>query len=422
MRYGLPALAIEGALLGLISLHHPFQQLTVFLLLAFTAFIAYIVSLCFAWHDKDAGHGAVLLLLVAAVIFRITLLSFPHGGDMNRYLWEGRLQIHGINPFTFAPQDPEVTHLRDSIWDGINGKPYASIYPPLSQFVFLACTAMGGGFTLFKAVFSVFDLLTGVFLLLIVRQQGAPSLRALAYLWCPQVIFSIAARGHLDSIQTFFVVLAIYLFRKEEVKWSAFTLGLAIMSKSLAALLLPVFWLHAQRKRDLWPAALPLLFYLPYAGAGYGLIDSLIFMGVGAHDTDPGVGGFPWITNASLYPLLTGFQRIPYLVYVVAAICYFIVVLRARSVEDGCFAAWACFLVFTPTFHPWYFVAIAPFLALRWQPDWLALSGLLFLYFSFWTSGDWRPIAWIPLLEYIPFYFLMLLTWKMKYRGSAFMK
>ncbi len=79
--------------------------------------------------------------------------------------------------------------------------------------------------------------------------------------------------------------------------------------------------------------------------------------------------------------------------------------------EHAAFGAWAVFLVFTPTFHPWYFVGLAPFLALRWRPAWLLLSCTLFFYYSFIMTGAWRPIEWMPLLEYAPFYAMLGWVW-----------
>ena len=52
----------------------------------------------------------------------------PHApdvsGDINRYVWDGRVQAEGINPYRYAPDDPVLARLRDGeVYPGINRKP-----------------------------------------------------------------------------------------------------------------------------------------------------------------------------------------------------------------------------------------------------------------------------------------------------------
>ena len=52
--------------------------------------------------------------------------------DMYRYVWDGRVQVAGINPYRYVPADPALQSLRDdAIYPHINRADIArTIYPP----------------------------------------------------------------------------------------------------------------------------------------------------------------------------------------------------------------------------------------------------------------------------------------------------
>ena len=65
--------------------------------------------------------------------------------DIYRYIWDGRVQAAGINPYRYVPKAPELAQLRDAaIFPLINRASYApTIYPPVAQAIFLAITRLG---------------------------------------------------------------------------------------------------------------------------------------------------------------------------------------------------------------------------------------------------------------------------------------
>ena len=62
--------------------------------------------------------------------------------DIFRYVWDGRVQAAGINPYRHVPADAALQHLRDdAIYPYINRADYApTIYPPMAQIVFFLVT------------------------------------------------------------------------------------------------------------------------------------------------------------------------------------------------------------------------------------------------------------------------------------------
>src|SRR4051812_45769667 len=63
--------------------------------------IAYVVWLARIWPVVEVDPRVFRLALVLAVLFRVPLAVSPVGADsdMVRYLWDGRVQQHGLNPF-----------------------------------------------------------------------------------------------------------------------------------------------------------------------------------------------------------------------------------------------------------------------------------------------------------------------------------
>ena len=95
------------------------------------AFFAYVAALAASRGLKGRRLLAALLLAVA---WRAALLPSPPllSEDVYRYLWEGRIQSHGGNPY--APEDRATAEkwepLRDDLWRLMANKRFTAVYPP----------------------------------------------------------------------------------------------------------------------------------------------------------------------------------------------------------------------------------------------------------------------------------------------------
>ncbi len=103
---------------------------------------------------------AGLLLFGFAALFRLLLVATPPSlsDDIHRYVWDGRVQAAGINPFLHPPDSEELRALRDEGWSKVNHPAIRTIYPPLAQGVFALAAAGGLRERGFKAVLCLFDL------------------------------------------------------------------------------------------------------------------------------------------------------------------------------------------------------------------------------------------------------------------------
>ncbi len=116
----------------------PTRDVGVFLGLTAVASLAYLISLgLVAWGGHATNRVLVLCLLLAAA-WRIPLLLGPPllSTDIYRYVWDGRVQRLGHNPYVSAPADPALQHLHTPLTARTEHADLPTIYPPFAELVF----------------------------------------------------------------------------------------------------------------------------------------------------------------------------------------------------------------------------------------------------------------------------------------------
>src|SRR5438132_1717203 len=215
-----------------------------------------------------AARSTLIIVIVLAVLFRLSLLFFPPylSDDIYRYVWDGRVQAAGINPYRYIPADAALEQLRDhEIYPRINRRDYArTIYPPMSEAVFFLTTRISETVTWMKATMVLFEALAVWALAVLLASLGLPRQRILLYAWHPLVVWEFAGSGHADSIAIAFIALALLARRRESEIGTGFTLAGATLGKAFPFVLFPAFY-----KR--WSWKVPPVFlttsvvgYLPY--------------------------------------------------------------------------------------------------------------------------------------------------------------
>ena len=88
-----------------------------------------------AWTVSVRPSRVSMAVAMRAITFAAPpLLS----SDMYRYVWDGRVQLAGINPYRYLPDAPELAFLRDAaVFPHINRADYApTIYPPAAEMLY----------------------------------------------------------------------------------------------------------------------------------------------------------------------------------------------------------------------------------------------------------------------------------------------
>jgi hypothetical protein len=136
-----------------------------FLKLVLIQLTIYFAVVWLSLRTKDSRQ-ILLLGLIFAALFRISILFSPPylSDDLYRYVWDGRVQSAGINPYRYIPADESLVKLRDDkIYPNINRREYArTIYPPVAEGAFLLITRISESVTWMKAAMVGFEAIAGL--------------------------------------------------------------------------------------------------------------------------------------------------------------------------------------------------------------------------------------------------------------------
>ena len=387
------------------------QETYPYFLLAYLAMGAPWLAACHVTHRRGIRHGPGLgVILGVAVVMRLAfLVAEPTlSDDVFRYVWDGRVQHAGINPYRFAPDAPELAELRepadetDAIFSGVNNKDIPTIYPPFMQMAFFAVTAISERIVAMKLFFVLSDLATVLVLIAILGSLGLPASRVVAFAWSPLVVVEVAGSGHNDALAVLCMMTALAGILQGRGAASMGALALSGLAKLVGFALSPLFVRHVSPRAILVLPIVTVALSLPYAGAS-----SLAFRGIAQY-------GARWRGNDGLFHLLyvaTGSLTAAKIV-VAAALVALVLVLVARGTHPlrGTYVTVSAILVLMTTVHPWYLLWVAPFLAIYSSPAWSYLSlAVVLSYHAAYLSTPgvpWEDAVWVKLLEYVPFFAL----------------
>lgn len=356
-------------------------------------------------------------VFVFGVLFRLAVLPAPPSlsTDMFRYVWDGRLTLHGINPYRWTPNAQSLRFLRDPIWEVMEYKPYQTIYMPVSQAFFALGNALFGNNLIgYKAIYTLFDIGVMWVLMRLLRRLGRPEIGVIWYAWCPLPVTEIALAGHQDVVGVFFLLLTFRLaLRPRTVPWAAVTLVASVLTKGFALLLLPLFCRTFGRRFTLAAGAallylgMPMWVYLPEFL--HGMTQYLDNVHVNASL----FYGF----NAALTPITRFHDQIAKVVsdvLILAAVAWsaWRPAERIDDILHRSFVVLAVTLLVVPSLFPWYLIwllVLVPLVGRRPSLAFVLLSGLVVFMYTYYIAQ--MAYWWTPLAEYGPFYAVLVWEW-----------
>jgi hypothetical protein len=362
---------------------------------------------------ENASRSLILMIVLFGIIFRLCLIpSEPAvlSRDMYRFIWDGRVQQNGINPYQYAPGADELANLRDDrIYPNINRKEYPTLYPAGAQLFFRLFYALAGdSVTGFKGIMVLFDTLTVMVLIALLRTHGFARSRIIVYAWNPLVIFEIAYSGHLEGLTVFLVVAALYLSASHKKIPGVIVLALSAAVKMYPALLLAAFLNRGDRIKGLLTfVSTIVLLYLPFLGAG-GKISGFLPVYLKNRYESFNLG-----LKYLLMRLIPGldYYLLSWLFILALAVAGVIVFLKDKQNIEVLRAAYiltGLLMILMPaSLHPWYVILIIPFLAFYPNPAWLIFSCTVTLSYLKYVSPQGIMPTWILLVEYLPLFALL---------------
>ena len=360
--------------------------------------MAYLLAIRELFSTPSFPHSVIIIGLVLAALWHVPFLLTPPGSDddIHRYLWDGRVQRLGYNPYIVVPSDPALGALHTPETRTLNNPGVPSPYPAGAQLFFRAVTAIHESIYAFKVAFVVCDLAIVLVLLDVLRSSRQATHWVLAYAWNPLLATGVAGSGHIDIVGTLLLLVSAAALWRRWRAVAALSFALAVAVKLLPIVLLPLYWRRVRIRDAALAAAVVGLLYVPFLNHGRIPIGSLGTYVERFRFNDP---VFATLERVAAPQLVVGF----------AVLVGFLTAIWLRSKAQAWSSdafAWpmAASLLCAPVVYPWYLLWLLPFVRSASTLPIIIWTVSIIPTYYVWhlrTLGRaWLVPGWIMMLEY----------------------
>ena len=320
--------------------------------------MVYLLAIREFFATPRFGRRVVVIGLVLAAAWHIEFLRVPSGDDddddIHRYVWDGRLQRLGYNPYLVVPSDPAVKGLHTSETRNLNNPDLPSPYPPGALLFFRAVTAIHESVSALKIAFVMCDFGIALVLLDLLQTSGRGAHWVLAYAWHPLLATEVAGSGHIDIVGTLLLVISVAALARRWRAIAALTFGLAVAVKFLPIVLLPLYWKRVRIRDAALAAVVVGLLYVPFLNHGRIPTGSLGRYVQSFRFNGPVFAALDQVAPPQLLVALAVFVGLVTAIWLRSTV---------RKWSPDVFA-WpmAASLVCAPVVFPWYLLWLLPFL------------------------------------------------------------
>jgi alpha-1,6-mannosyltransferase len=206
-------------------------------------------------------HVSLALVMLVGLIMRALWFGQapPLEDDFQRYMWDGGVLAHGMNPYRYSPWSlsqasvPPVGYdalvaAGRSVLERINFPDLRTMYPSTAQAAF----ALAHWIAPFKidglrVVFWFAELATCALMMALLDDMRASPVWAVLYWWNPLPVFMLAGIAHVDALVPPFVLGALWLANRDRYVSALVCACLGAGVKIWPVLLVPLLM------RPLWP-------------------------------------------------------------------------------------------------------------------------------------------------------------------------
>jgi len=381
-------------------------------------------AMLLAWRTaKSLGAAAYRPLLITGVVARVLLVPVaPYTThDVQRYLWDGAVALHGEDPYRLAPREQRLAPLRSEFPTPPEHVAYPTLYPPAALAVFALAAALGPTLGIFAikfmlAVASLVLLWIMARLLTERKQQQHLALVALS----PLLVLEGGVGGHIDLLAACALAAGLWAWQRARVDFAGLALGCGtLLTLAPGLLLLP--WAaskvgKASRTKLVAACALSL-------SLGYG---AALLLGLRPWGS---LGTFllKWRFGSPLGAVLPAAVA-PWLTVAITALGLCFVTLWARRLPPNRLAPVLLVtlvvpLLASPVLFPWYLSILVPVLALRpswFVIAWMSAAPLTYQAIDRFDLGHgWVPAAWPLWAVAVAWVVGAALDWRQAKRGDV---
>jgi len=360
--------------------------------------VAYLLAIREFLSTPSFPKHVILIGLGLAAVWHLLFLRLPPGSDddIHRYVWDGRVQRLGYNPYILVPSDPALEGLHTPETRTLNNAYLPSPYPPGAELFFRSVTAIHESTFALKAAFVLCAWVIVLVLLDVLRSSQQGEHWVLAYAWHPLLATEVAGSGHIDIVGLLLLLVSVAALGRRWRSVAALAFGLAVAVKLLPIVLLPLYWKRVRVRDAVLAAVVPATLYIPFLNHGRIPVGSL---GTYLHS---------FRFNDPLFATL---ERVAEPKFVVG-LAVLVGLLTAVWLRRNC-AAWssdafawpmAASLLCAPVVYPWYLLWLLPFLrsssALPIVIWTLSIIPTYYVWHLRTLGRPWLVPGWIMLLEY----------------------
>jgi hypothetical protein len=330
-------------------------------------------------HQARPAAQSLVLILGVTLLFGLPLvLTYPvNANDIFRYAQRGRITaLYGGNPFT----EPLTTYPDDPFrplageWAG-ETTPYGPVWEGMATVAARVTPgSMGGTLLAFKATGLLLLLATSAVLWALLAR--VPTDRRAAYVvlwaWNPALLLTFVGNGHNDSLMLLWLLLALWALRRGRAVIGLWLVALAVLSKPVAALVLPFYLIDAWRRTPAprrprlvvgaagGAALLTALSFLPWAGRGgllaspLALVDRMVREAAGGAGFSPATFVYFALQEAGLDVPIQTIGTVFLSLFLVAYAVFVWRTWRGGTVARGAAAAFGGYILQALNFRIWY--------------------------------------------------------------------
>lgn len=377
--------------------------------------------------QRNSHPESFRLLLFAGLLFRFCLIfSTPAlSDDFYRFVWDGRIQQLGINPFDFTPaqlikqhSDPLLNH----IFPHLNSPDYYSVYPQVCQSVFKIASGIAGDslrltVIILKSAIFLSELGTILLLKKLLSSKKNTHNLQLIYILNPLVIIELIGNIHFEAFMILFMLIAVLMIQKQKYFSSATALSLAIQTKLLPLIFIPLLIKKIGLKRtaiySIACLVITLILSLTLLNNTERLVNfsESLRLYYGKFEFNGGI----YLLLRSIGQLILSYNPIAVLskIMMILALSGMIwIYFRKLELLDGIFWILIIYLTFSAVIHPWYLtplVALSAFMRFRFALIWSALIPLSYYTYS---NIPYTENHWLTAIEYLIVYGFFILELK----------
>jgi alpha-1,6-mannosyltransferase len=232
--------------------------------------VAYLLAMREFFSTPGFSRRVVVIGLILSAVWHIEFLRLPVGADddIHRYVWDGRLQRLGYNPYLVIPSDPAVRGLHTAETRNLNNPDLPSPYPPGAQLFFRGVTAIRESTFAVRVAFVLCEFAIVLLLLNVLQRSQKGAHLVLAFAWNPLLPIEVAGSGHIDIVGALLLVISVAALARRWRTTAAVTLGLAVAVKFLPIVLLPLYWKRIRIRDAALATIVVALLCLPFLSHG----------------------------------------------------------------------------------------------------------------------------------------------------------